>query len=659
MNEKKLAIVDLSRERVNITQTPEPLQRSLLGGRGLNSYYLYNMLKPGIDPLKPSNILIFGTGFLTGTLVPNSSRFNVSAKSPESGILGDANCGGYFAAELRYAGFDRLIIKGKAKKPSYLYVEDGKIEIWDARDYWGLDTTDVQLSLRKDLGQVESAVCGVAGENLVRFACVRTGVKNAAGRGGMGAVMGSKNLKAVVARGKQGIEIAHPEEMLEVAEELKGFIMNSKITPILGSVGTPLLYEVSNKLGAIRTKNSQLNAWSDTLNADEIEKYVDKMIGCSSCIVHCRHRNNLGGEGPEYTAIGLLGANLGIEDTANVIELNNICNELGLDISSSGTILAWVYELYERGMIDKNITGEDLRFGDFELSKRLLHQISRREGFGNVLAESTRNVNRFGKKSADVLIAVKGLPQSDPHDVRYMKAFALGIATSSRGADHLRSRPTLEIFFNLPNEVRERIYGKGVPNDPTSYVGKEKTVYFSDNIFSVIDCLGVCKFICHGFNSPHFVDYEWMGKLIHAASGWDYTKKDLQEVGMRVIDLERMFNNREGISRKDDTLPKRYFDDPSPMKIAKGHHIDRKEFAGMLSRYYKLRGWTQNGIVMQERIRELERLGEPDMGKEKRSEKSGKNGRAGRIGRQGGLEAQKDQKGHQEKTAQKKKGGSK
>ena len=608
MLNKKLGIIDLSKEKVSIKQTPDSLKKLFLGGRGLNNYYLYKMLKPGIDPFSPDNVLIFGTGFLTGTLVPNSSRFNVSAKSPETGFLGDANCGGYFAAELRYAGFDRLIIHGKAKKPCYLYVTDNTIEIKDAKDYWGMDTTEVQQTLKKDLGQVEAAVCGVAGENLVRFACVRTGVKNAAGRCGLGAVMGSKQLKAVVAKGKQGIEIAHPKEMLETVEELKEYIMNSKISSILGSVGTPLLYEVSNTLGAIRTKNSQLNAWSESLNAEVVETFVDKMIGCSSCIIHCRHRNKLGGEGPEYTALGLLGANLGIEDPVHVIELNNVCNELGLDISSSGTILGWVFELYEKGIIDKEMTGEKLCFGDFELAKKLLHQISRREGFGDILAESTRNVERFGKTSKDILIAVKGLPQSDPHDVRYIKAFALGIATSSRGADHLRSRPTLEIFLNLPQEVRDRIYGKGVPGDPTSYKGKEKTVYFSDNIFAAIDSLGICKFICHGFNSPHFIDYTWMKKLIHCSSGWQFKEKDIQEIGKRVIDIERMFLNREGISRKDDTLPKRYFDDPMPLKIAKGHHIDRKEFDKMLSRYYKLRGWDNDGQVKKERVKELEEL---------------------------------------------------
>jgi aldehyde:ferredoxin oxidoreductase len=608
MLNRKLGIIDLSKKKITIKQTPDSLKKLFLGGRGLNSYYLYKMIKPGIDPFSPDNVLIFGTGFLTGTLVPNSSRYNVSAKSPETSILGDANSGGYFAAELRYAGFDRLIILGKAKRPSYLYVNDGNIEIKDANEYWGMDTSEVQQSLRKDLGQVEAAVCGVAGENLVRFACVRTGVKNAAGRCGLGAVMGSKQLKAVAARGTRGIEIAHPEEMLEVVEELKEYIMNSKITSILGSVGTPLLYEVSNTLGAIRTKNSQLNAWSESLNADVIETLVDKMISCSSCIVHCRHRNKLGGEGPEYTALGLLGANLGIDDPAHVIELSNVCNELGLDISSTGTILGWIFELYERKIIDKTITEEELHFGDFELAKRLIYKISRREGFGDILAESTRNVERFGEKSADYLIAVKGLPQSDPHDCRYIKSFALGIATASRGADHLRSRPTLEIFLKLPQEVKEKIYGKGVPNDPTSYEAKEKPVYFSDNIFAVIDSLGICKFICHGFNSPHFIDYTWMKRLIHSAVGWQFKESDLQEIGKRVIDVERMFNNREGISRKHDTLPKRYFDDPMPLNVAKGHHIDRKEFDNLLSRYYKIRSWDYNGQVKKERVKELEAL---------------------------------------------------
>jgi aldehyde:ferredoxin oxidoreductase len=441
----------------------------------------------------------------------------------------------------------------------------------------------------------------------VRFACVRTGIKNSAGRCGLGAVMGSKNLKAVVVSGNLGIEVRYPERLLNFVERLKNELLSTKIAPILGRVGTPLLYEVSNTLGAIRTKNSQLNQWRDTLNANVIQQYVEKMVACSSCIIHCRHRNTLGGEGPEYTAIGLLGANLGISDTQKVIELSNLCNRLGLDVSSTGTILAWVFELYERGIIDKKITdNKELKFSDFELVKSLIYKICYREGFGDILAESTHAVRYFGEKSKDYLIAVKNLPQSDPHDVRYIKAFALGIATASRGADHLRSRPTLEIFFKLPLEVKEQIYGKGITADPTSYEGKEKSVYFSDNIFAVIDCLGICKFICHGFNSPHFLHYTHFKELIHLTSGLEFEVSELENVGKRVIDIERMFNMREGISRKDDTLPKRYFDDPMRLGITKGHRIDRTKFEQMLSRYYKLRGWDNEGLVKPERVREIE-----------------------------------------------------
>ncbi|UCE38098.1 MAG: aldehyde ferredoxin oxidoreductase family protein [Thermoplasmata archaeon] len=609
MLNRKLGVVDLSKGKIEIQEVSESLRKALLGGRGFNSYYLWNMVPEGIDPLSPENVLIFGAGFLTGTLAPSSGRFNVSAKSPETGFLGDTNCGGFFAPELRYAGFDRLILKGKAEKPSYIYVEDGAIEIRDAQDYWGLDTLDVQKAFRKDLGQVEMAVCGVAGENLVRYACIRTGIKNAGGRTGMGCVMGSKNIKAIVAQGTIGIEIAHPEEMLKTVEELKDYIMKSKITPILGSVGTPLLYEVSNAFGGIRTKNSQLNAWSDDFNASEVEKFVEKMISCSSCFVHCRHRNTLGGEGPEYTALGLLGSNIGMEKLEDCIKMQNQVNDLGLDVSSTGTYLAWATELFEKGLIDEKVTGGiDLSFNDFETYTKLIDMISRREGFGDILAEGQWAAEKLNDPNRDYLIAVKGLPQSDPHDVRYMKAFALGIATSSRGADHLRSRPTLEIFFKLPPDVRNKIYGAEIANNPITLDTKEHVVSWSENIFATIDCLGMCKFICHGFNSPHFVDYDWMLRLINAASGWDYTDAQLRAVGPRVIDIERLFNMKHGLTKAHDTLPKKYFDDPSPLKVAKGHHIDREEFAKALDRFYEVKGWTPQGKVKDDRIAELEAI---------------------------------------------------
>ncbi|MFQ5911421.1 MAG: aldehyde ferredoxin oxidoreductase C-terminal domain-containing protein, partial [Thermoplasmata archaeon] len=239
----------------------------------------------------------------------------------------------------------------------------------------------------------------------------------------------------------------------------------------------------------------------------------------------------------------------------------------------------------------------------------MTEKMAKREGFGDILAESTRAAKKLGRKSKDYLIAVKNLPQSDPHDVRYIKAFALGIATASRGADHLRSRPTLEIFLRLPREVKERIYGKGVSPDPTSYKGKERTVYFSDNIFAVVDSLGICKFICHGFNSPHFIDYPRFGELIEAATGMRYGRRRLESVGKRVVDTERLFNIREGLTRRDDTLPKRYFDDPMPLGVTKGHRIEREEFDALLSRYYKMRGWDEDGMLSSSRVEEIESIG--------------------------------------------------
>jgi aldehyde:ferredoxin oxidoreductase len=598
-----VAFVDLTNETVQIKQTPEKVVKLFLGGRGLNMYYLKKLLNPDlVNPFDSQNPIIFGCGLLTGTGAPNSGRMNITCRSPESNILGDTNIGGFIAPELRYAGIDRIIVTGKADKPSYLYVEGSNVEIRDADAFWGYNTNETQLRFRKELGKdVETLCIGEAGENLVRFACVRNGVKNAGGRCGTGAVMGSKQLKAIVAHGTQGVPIKEPLKFVEKVQELNEYLGNSKIVQVLGRVGTPLLYEVSNYLGAIRTKNAQLNAFEDSLDAEEIHHHVSKMLSCYACPVHCRHRNVQGGEGPEYTTIVLLGANIGIADPDKVIQLNNLCNDLGLDVSSTGTIISWAIELYEEGIISEDLTGRPLEFDNFELVRDLIIDISKRRGFGNILAESTKAAKTFGAGSEDYLIAVKGLPQSDPHDCRYIKSFALGIATSSRGADHLRSRPTLDIL-GIPEELRQEIYQVPVDPDPTSYKTKEQLVAFHEDIYAVIDSLGICKFVCHGFNSPKLLKYEHFKDLIKLATGLDISEEELRGVGKRIVQTEREINVRLGISRKDDCVPKRYFDDPMPLrpKLAQGHHIDRKKFDEMLSRYYQLRGWDQNGIPSSE-----------------------------------------------------------
>jgi aldehyde:ferredoxin oxidoreductase len=379
-----------------------------------------------------------------------------------------------------------LLLRGQAEVPSYLLLEDGKAKLFPADGLWGMNVVAAQEELQGRHGPgTVSAVIGPAGENRVRMAAIFTGKKNAAGRCGMGAVMGSKNLKAIAARGGEQLAVhdaaALRSARLEQTEQLK----RSRVVQVMGTHGTPFLYEVSNRLGAIRTRNSQENTFSDSLNAEEIDKYSDKMLACTSCVVHCRHRNTLGGEGPEYSTIGLLGANIGLEPTEQVITLNNLVNELGLDASSTGTILAWAMELYQRGLIDDRQTGGPLRWGDFERIHELIQDIAHRRGFGDTLAESTQAKRFFPPEAADYLIAVKDLPQSDPHDVRYVKSFALGIAVASRG-DHLRNRPTLiccgfrrsaPAVFSRDVDRSDQLRGQG---------GDGR---LARDIYAVVDCL--------------------------------------------------------------------------------------------------------------------------------------------------------------------------
>ncbi|MEK6588705.1 MAG: aldehyde ferredoxin oxidoreductase family protein [Chloroflexota bacterium] len=609
----RVARIDLTSGKVEVSTTPEELIRALLGGRGVNMAYLRWHLRSrgdprSVDPFAPENPLIFGMGLLSGTIAPNAARFNVTAKSPETLGLGDANCGGFFAAALRKAGFDQLVILGKAARPCYLLAQDGELRLCEANGLWGTTSPQAQSQLRERHGPgTVSAVIGPAGENQVRMASVMTGLKNTAGRCGMGAVMGSKNLKAIAAVGGAPVPIADKAAMRAARIEQTKHLQSSRVLQVLGKLGTPFLYDVSNRLGAIRTRNSQDNWFEDTLVASEIEKYSDKMLACTSCVVHCRHRNTLGGEGPEYSTIGLLGANIGIAPADQVITLNNLVNELGLDASSTGTILAWAMELYQRGLIDDAMTEGPLRFGDYERVHRLIGDIAHRRGFGDVLAESTQAKRFFPPEARDYLIAVKDLPQSDPHDVRYIKSFALGIAVASRGADHLRNRPTLDIL-RLPDEVRREVFGVETSGDPTAYDGKAAMVAWHDDMFAVADCLGICKFVIRGFNSPHLLGYEELTELVRAATGMDLSPEDLRQAGQRVIDLERLINLELGRTRADDTLPKRYFDDPMPDRATKGHRIERDKFEGMLDEYYAVRGWDREGRLDAERVAELEVL---------------------------------------------------
>ena len=602
--------IDLANGHSSREPVPSDLVRNFLGGRGLNMVYLARLLRAGggaarVDPFGPDNPLLIGAGLLSGTIAPNAARFNVSSKSPETLGLGDANCGGFFAHAMRKTGADLVILLNRAARPSYVLLEDGEVRLVPADGLWGLNVIAAQDELRTRHGPgTVAAVIGPAGENRVRMAAIMTGKKNTAGRTGLGAVMGSKNIKGIAARGGGPVPVHDPGALRAARLEQTRQLKRSGVVQVLGRSGTPFLYQVSNRLGAIRTRNSQENFFSDSLNAEEIEKYSDKMLACTSCVVHCRHRNTLGGEGPEYSTIGLLGANIGLEPTEQVIALNNLVNDLGLDASSTGTILAWAMELYQRGLIDDRTTGGPLVWGDYERIYGVIQDIAYRRGFGDLLAESTQARHVLPPQAADYLIAVKDLPQSDPHDVRYIKSFALGIAVASRGADHLRNRPTLDIL-RLPDEVRRRVFGIETSVDPTSYDGKAAMVAWHDDMYAVVDCLGVCKFITRGFNSPNLLGYEHLVELTRSAAGLDLSEDELRQVGRRVVDLERWLNLSFGRSRADDTLPRRYFDEPMPARTTQGHRIERDRFNRMLDEYYAARGWYTDGRLTPEREAEI------------------------------------------------------
>jgi len=613
--DRKIAYIHLNDGLIEITPISSNLRRKFLGGRGINMHLLSKFYSHELDPFSPENSLIFGAGLLTGTL-GFGSRMNITAKSPESGHLGDSNMGGDFGAELVKAGLSHLVITGKSQKPVYLLIKDGGVEIRDAKKLSGLDTVETQRMIRQELGdeKVQVASIGLAGENLVRYAAVRTGMKNSAGRTGMGAVMGSKNLKAVAVRGTLDIMISDPKNYFKYYLKNLKNLMETKWVQALGKYGTPLLFQYANAMGFLSVRNNQLTTIGDqgyALEAEALEPLSTGMLSCFGCPAHCRHRfsiekgryKGMRGEGPEYASIGSLGTKLGNVDLENIIYATELCNRYGLDTISTGSYMAWAMELYQRRIIDREMTEISLNWGDGKSIVELIHRNAQRRGFGNILAEGSLAKKIFGEISKDYLLNVKNFP-IEMTDERLPKSFALGMATSTRGACHMRSRPSLDIL-GLPEEVLKKIYGGPVSDRFSSYSGKGRMVWWHELLNAVCDALGFCRFLTI-FSSPHAPEYKQFSKLIALSTGLTFTPNELRAVGERIYTLERMMLIKDGISRQDDTLPNRYFNEPIPEGPAHGEAILRREFDNMLDEYYRLHGWDKNGIPKREN---LERLG--------------------------------------------------
>ncbi len=600
-------IIDLTKKSFYPKTIRDEILRLFVGGRGLNSFLLHNLSLRRIDPLSPKNPLIISTGPLTGTPAPAGSRFSITAKSPETGILGGGNCGGFWGPMLRRSGFDTLIVRGRSSHPVYLWIHDKEPEIRDAAHLWGMDAVETQDDLKGAHPGSEVLCIGQAGEKLVRFACVRTGLKNACGRTGMGAVMGAKNLKAIAVQGTERVKAAFPEELLRVSRSYMGKIRERKVIQTMSKYGTPFLINVVNNFRTLGTRNFQQNLFerAEDISGEElVSKYSLGMTSCFGCPVRCRHRYELDGEaaeGPEFATLGCLGAKCGVGDMKTLLKANILCNRYGLDTITTGDLIAWVMECWERNLLSGFDPELNLEWGNSEAVLTLICKIALREGFGNILAEGgIRAANILGEECKRYLVHVKGLP-IEAVDVRWNMGFALGLVTAMRGGDHLGSRPTLE-NLGLPPEVLERIYGGYVSPDPLSCEGKPLMVKWSEELYAVTDSLGICRFVSL-WNSPNLLGYEDLAKLLTLVRGTQVSADELRTNGERIVNLERLYNTMEGVTEKDDDLPPRLYEDP---QTGRKSALTRDKLKSMLREYYKMRGWTEEGVPKPTKIAELQ-----------------------------------------------------
>lgn len=617
-----LLTVELTKEKAKVEPLNTVLATNFLGGRGINAKLLFDEIKPKIDPLGPENILIFGTGPLTGTLCPSSGRFNVSAKSPITGIFGDSNAGGWWAPELKWAGYDHIVIHGRAERPVYLWIDDEHVEIRDASHLWGRDTWETQDMIREEHGDpgVQSVCIGHAGEGLVRYACIIHGLKRAAGRTGMGAVMGSKNLKAIAVRGTKGIEVARPDEFVEAAKEMHMRLRKSKFFEAYSKYGTLLLTMLLNESGRLSAMNWRSSCFE---NAEKLsgevflENYNVKNRACYGCPIHCSHyyvvrkgRYAGYGEGPEFVTVYALGPKCGVDDFEAVLKANELCNKYGIDSYEAGSAIAWAMDCYERGILTKKDTdGIDLRFGDHESMLTLLGKINRRESLGDLLAEgAVKAAQMTGRGSQRYVAHTHGL--SWPSDSRVSKGFALCYATSTRGGDHLRGIPVaIEGVWRESSIDVAKLFGTDEAADPRSYEGKAVTVKWSQDLCAFVDAVEICKVMTH-WQSLTAIGPSEIARMLSAATGMEFSDKTLMLAGERIYNVERMFNIREGITRREDAALSPPLLEPVPYGPTKGEKIDPKKFNKMLDGYYELRGWDERGIPTR---RKLEKLGLGDI----------------------------------------------
>jgi len=584
----KILRIDLTEKKVSSNPLTSEQAELFLGGRGLGVDVLFRELPRGTDPLSPENKLVFATGPLTGTGAPTAGRYSVITRSPLTGTIFDSNSGGHFGVQLKRAGWDAVVIEGRAGKPSYLWIRDDTVEVRNADHIWGSNTHTTEDIVRSETEKDAKVTCiGPAGERHILISSIINDKHRAAGRGGVGAVMGSKNLKAIAALGSQEPTIANKEEFTATARLCLEAVAKNPITKdSLPNYGTTVLVNVINEIGALPSFNFQRGYFedADAISGETIrERILEKRVACDACTIACGRQTKIPGrdrqgEGPEYESVWSLGAACAVRDLEAIAEANYLCNEYGLDTISTGSTIACAMELSAAG----HLSGGP-NFGDAEAIVNLVRLTGERSGIGSELGEgSFRLAERHGHPEFSMSVKALEMPGYDPRGIQGM---GLAYATSNRGACHLRGYMTSPEVLGSPALI-----------DRFKTDGKASLTMLLQNISAATDSMVLCRFSQFALNPDHYA------RLLRSVTNVSFTGRDLINIGERIYNLERAFNAREGFSRKDDSLPRRLLQTPLPEGHSKNTTV---ALDPMLDEYYNLRGWTNDGVPMSSTLSEL------------------------------------------------------
>lgn len=612
----KLLRVDLTRRRATIEKIQKDICRKFIGGTGLGAWILFNEVRPKSDPLGPKNKLIIATGPLTGTAAPSASRYVAIAKSPLTGIWGEAHAAGFFGPELKFAGYDAVVFEGQADEPVYLWLRDDNIEIKDAKHLWGKKTNETEAAIKKEANdnRVKIACIGPAGENLVKTAAIINDSWRAAGRCGLGAVAGSKKLKAIAVRGTKRVNVFDHKALRETVQQLVPIIQETKRE--MSRFGTSGGTAAASERGTLPTKNFSTGVFEGANKITGETMAAKFLIGkqpCFSCPVSCgRIVEVKGGDcstegptgGPEYESVAALGSLCCNDNLESVIKANQLCNEYGLDTISTGCAIAFAMECFEKNLIGLADTdGIELAWGNCLAVIAMIPRIALRKGFGNLLAEGVRvAAQKIGHGADEFIIQVKGM-EIPMYEVRGRVGDALALSTSNRGGCHLRGTPSM--IFKARGTVPEVGITAEVAAQADSYSWNRMAEFTKkiEDAWAVLDSLVVCKFN-YLWHKP--ITLTQTIKLISSVTGWDMNVQEFMKTGERICNLEKAFNVREGLTREDDVFPSR-FEKPMPEGASKGHAITRREFNQALDEYYQLRGWnSRTGQPTRGKLEELD-----------------------------------------------------